>query len=156
MKKLVVLLFSIVLAGCGAESLTGSFKLEAAQGYVTNSHNTHVPRTYIIDTLNEKVYIEKIDGGYTDEELAAMEDMTDEEFSDFVKSIADNNPVYEEPLYDLTFLEATKDEIIIEYEGERVEFIALSDSYFKTEDGIQYVIEYDSTVEEFKNSRMNN
>lgn len=151
MKKVVFLLFSLLLAGCGAEQITGSFKLTAAQGYVSDD-NYETPHTYIIDSMSELVYVDRNEAGFTTEELEAMKSMSEEEVAEFVES----KPVFEEPLYDIQFLDATKEEIILEYEGERVEFTALSDSYFEGEDGTQYVIEYDSTIEEYKKSKMGN
>ena len=32
MKKLILIVFSLFLVGCGTEEMTGSFKLSAAQG----------------------------------------------------------------------------------------------------------------------------
>ena len=96
------------------------------------------------------MYVETFEEAFTAEDLEAIEEMSDEEFADFI----DSQPVYEEPLYEISFLEATVDEIILEYEGERVEFTSLSDSYFEREDGNRFVIEYDSSIDEYKNNLM--
>ncbi len=150
MKKMMLLLFTVVLAGCGAEEITGSFMLSAAPGYVSSESDIGTPHTYIIDTTENKVYVETFEEGFTEEDLEAIEEMSEEEFADFINS----QPVYEEPLYEIRFLEATVEEIILEYEGERAKFKALSDSYFEREDGNRFVIEYDSSIEEYRNNLM--
>ena len=150
MKKLILIVFSLFLVGCGTEEMTGSFKLSAAQGYVNSESDIGTPHTYIIDTSKNEVYVETFEEAFTAEDLEAIEEMSDEEFADFI----DSQPVYEEPLYEISFLEATVDEIILEYEGERVEFTSLSDSYFEREDGNRFVIEYDSSIDEYKNNLM--
>ena len=80
-----------------------------------------------------------------------MAEMTPEEFKEFI----DNQSVAEDPIYDITMIEATTEEIVLEYEGERVVFTALSESYFEADDGTQYIIEYDSpSIAEYKASLM--
>lgn len=148
MKKILLLLFTVLLAGCGSESISGTFTLEAAQGFV-NHDNTETPHTYVIESDTNQVYVDTYSESFTDEELEAFRAMSAEERAEYFE----NQPIAEEPLYDLTVLEATKDEIILEYEDERVIFTALSDSYFKTEDGTQYVIEYNSLdIQDYLNS----
>lgn len=148
MKKIALLLFSLFLVGCGAEEMTGSFKLTAADGYANRSSAVGTPHTYIIDTDSQEVFVDVIQEGFTQEDLEAIDNMSEEEFADFIN----NQPIYEEPLYPIDFLEATKDEIILEYEGERETFTALSETYFEREDGMRYVIEYDSSIEDYQNS----
>lgn len=148
MKKYVLFLFSIFLIGCGAEEIDGNFELTAAQGFV-GQNNYETPHTYVIDRNQEKVYIDTHLEGFTDEEREAFESMSSEEFNDFIN----NQPVPEEPLYAITLLEATKEEIVLEYEGERVVFTALSDSYYKTEDGTQYVIEVSNGIDAYLNQK---
>ena len=108
------------------------------------------PHTYIINTDSKEIFVDIIQEGFTQEDLEAIEEMSEEEFADFIN----NQPIYEEPLYTIDFLEATKDEIILEYEGERETFTALSETYFEREDGMRYVIEYDSSIEDYQNSLM--
>ena len=48
MKKIVVLLITFLLAGCGAEEITGTFTLDAAQGYVQQD-DYETPKKYIIE-----------------------------------------------------------------------------------------------------------
>lgn len=98
--------------------------------------------------MSEVPYV--VEEGFTKEDLEAIEEMSEEEFADFIN----NQPIYEEPLYAIDFIEATKDEIILEYEGERETFTALSETYFEREDGMRYVIEYDSSIEDYQNSFM--
>jgi hypothetical protein len=144
MKKIrlfpLIILF-IVLTGCGAEQISGSFKLSAAPGYVNPQTEFEMPHTYIIDTESKQVYVDHHhdSSGMTPEEIIEN---------------AEELPVYEEPLYEITSLNATNEEIILEYEEEQVEFTALSDSYFETEDGTRYVIEHGSTLEDYKNQLM--
>lgn len=150
MKKIVVLLFTLLLAGCGAEQITGTFTLDAAQGFISED-NYETPKKYIIERNYDKVFVGKNEQGFTDEELAAMAEMAPEEFKEFI----DNQSVAEDPIYDITMIEATTEEIVLEYEGERVVFTALSESYFKADDGTQYVIQYDSpSIAEYNASLM--
>ena len=150
MKKIVVLLFTLLLAGCGAEQITGTFMLTAAQGYVQED-NFETPVMYIVERNNDKIYVDKNRRGFTDEDRAAMEEMSPEEFADFI----DNQFTEEDPIYDIISIEATTEEIVLEYEGEQVVFTALSDSYFKADDGTQYIIEYDSPgIAEYQASLM--
>lgn len=150
MKKLILIVFSLFLVGCGTEEITGSFKLSAADGYQNRPSAVGTPHTYIIDTNSKEVFVDVIEEGFTKEDLEAIEEMSEEEFADFIN----NQPIYEEPLYAIDFIEATKDEIILEYEGERETFTALSETYFEREDGMRFVIEYDSSVEDYQNSFM--
>ena len=150
MKKMIVLLFVLLLAGCGAEEITGTFTLDAAQGYVQQD-DYETPKKYIIERNYDKVFVDKNVEGFTEEELAAWGDMSPEERADFI----DNQPAQEGPIYDITLIEATTEEIVLEYEGERVVFTALSESYFKADDGTQYIIEYDSpSIAEYEASLM--
>lgn len=136
--------------GCGAEEITGNFKLTAAQGFVYQD-NYETPHTYVIDRNREEVYVDTYIEGFTDEERAAIEEMTTEEFDEFL----DSQPVIEDPLYEIKLLDATKEKIILEYEDERIEFTALSDSYFKAEDGTQYIIEEGSGIDAYLTRNMN-
>lgn len=150
MKKMIVLLFVLLLAGCGAEQITGTFTLDAAQGFISED-NYETPKKYIIERNYDKVFVDKNVQGFTEEELAAMAEMTPEEFKEFI----DNQSVAEDSIYDITLIEATTEEIVLEYEGERVVFTALSESYFKADDGTQYIIEYDSpSIAEYEASLM--
>ena len=150
MKKIVVLLITFLLAGCGAEEITGTFTLDAAPGFIRED-NYETPKKYIIERNYDKVFVDKNVQGFTDEELAAMAEMTPEEFKEFI----DNQSVAEDPIYDITMIEATTEEIVLEYEGERVVFTALSESYFEADDGTQYIIEYDSpSIADYKASLM--
>ena len=150
MKKVVVLLFTLLLAGCGAEQITGTFTLNAAQGYV-NHDNYETSKMYIVERNTDRVFVDKNVPGFTDEELEAFSEMTPEEQGEFI----DNQSAREEPIYDITMIEATTEEIVLEYEGEKVVFTALSESYFKADDGTQYIIQYDSpTIAEYKASLM--
>lgn len=149
MKKYVLFIFSIFLVGCGAEEITGNFKLTAAQGYV-NQDNYETPHTYVIDRDREEVYVDTYIEGFTDEEREAIENMSSEEFDEFI----DSRPVPEDPLYEIKMLDATKEKIILEYEDERIEFTALSDSYFKAEDGTQYIIEEASSIDAYLTRNM--
>lgn len=106
---------------------------------------------YIVERNTDRVFVDKNVPGFTDEELEAFSEMTPEEQGEFI----DNQSVREEPIYDITMIEATTEEIVLEYEGEKVVFTALSESYFKADDGTQYIIQYDSpTIAEYKASLM--
>ena len=147
---MVVMIFTLLLAGCGAEQITGTFTLNAAQGYV-NHDNTETPKLYIVERNNNKVFVDKNSEGFPEEVLAVWDEMSPEERAEFI----DNQPVQEDPIYDITSIEATKDEIVLEYENEQVVFTALSESYFKADDGTQYIIEYNSpSIAEYQNSLM--
>lgn len=164
MRKIINLSVLIVLSGCTvgqgdqpatdqeeatAENtpLTGSFKLEAAQGYVPHS-DSETPHTYVIDTDKNEVYVDINPEGFTEEELERITNMTEEEADEFFSS----QPEYEEPIYDIMHLEAAIDSILLEYEGEAVQFTALSDSYYETEDGTRYILEEDVSIEEYVDS----
>lgn len=152
MRKIIALLFTLLLAGCGADSISGTFTLEAAQGYVTRD-DAETPYRYIIESENNQVYVARNGLVFTAEELAALDEMTPEKQHEFFGS----RPEPAEPLNEITFLEATKEEIILKYDDERVVFTALSDSHFEDEDGIRYLIEYDSLdIQEYSDSLLNN
>lgn len=148
MKKILLLLFTILLTGCGAEQITGTFTLDAAQGYVSHT-DFETPTKYIIEQNQEKVYVPVNNKGLTDEELDAWDDMSLEEKEELMVS----SLLVEDPTYDITFIEATTDEIVLEYEGKRVHFTGESESHFITDEGIRYVIQYDSpTIAQYRNS----
>lgn len=148
----MLLLLTLFLAGCGGEEITGNFTLEAADGFVYRT-NYETPHTYIIESNNEKVFVERYVPGFTDEEREAFGEMTPEEQNEFI----DNQPVVEDPIYDITVLNATKDKIVLEYENERLVFTALSDSYFKDEDGTWYIVDYNSNnIQGYLNSKISN
>lgn len=151
MKK-ILLLFTLLLAGCGGDAITGTFTLEAADGFVYQT-NYETPHTYIIESNNEKVFVERYVEGWSDEEREAFSTMTAEERDEFI----DNQPVVENPIYVITVLDATKDKIVLEYDDERLVFTTLSDSYFKDEDGIWYIIKYNSnSIQGYLNSKISN
>lgn len=146
MKKIAVLLFTFLLVGCGAEQITGTFTLDAAQGYVPHT-DYETPTKYIIERNNNKVYAPVNNKRLTDEELAAWDDMSPEELDEFIEE----RLLVEDPVYDITLIEASVEEIVLEYNGERVVFTAESESYFITEDRVRYIIQYDSpTIAEYR------
>lgn len=169
MKYSIIIILSILLVGCAVsqenveeklmneevtigetnenEALASSFKLSAAQGFVKDD-NYEVPHTYIIDPDKLEVFVHYQEEGFTDEDREMITNMSDEEAEEY----SSNQPEYEEPIYGITFLEAKKDEIVMEYEGEQVVFIALSDSYYKTEARTQYIIEDGVTISNYKNN----
>lgn len=150
MRKTWVLLLTLLLAGCGGDAITGTFILEAADGFVRQD-NTETPHTYIIESDAKQVYVGKNHESFTEEEMEAILEMDSEERAEFL----DSQPVVEDPVHDITLLETTDDAIVLEYGAERIVFTALSDSYYKTEDGTQYVIEHDSSsIQEYLDSLM--
>lgn len=136
MKKLIVLLCSLFLVGCEVEEeddtavemqgnkLTGTFMLQAEPGYI-RPDNEEDARVYIINTNNNTVHIEGQGKSFTREDIELMEEgMTGEELEELF-----GMQEAEDPQHDLTYLEAPKDVVVLEYADERLEFTALSDSF---------------------------
>ena len=162
MKKYLTLLIPLFLMGCAVgeevtpdgeevveaeETAPASFKLTAAQGYV-DIDNYDIPHTYVIDSENNEVYVDKNIQGMTDEEREILTSMSDEAAEEYFA----NQPVVEESRYDATLLKVTEDEILIEYEDESLVFISLSESTYEAEDGTRYTIEEDMTIDDYLES----
>lgn len=164
MKKVIVLLLSILLVGCAMEEekmeeaevsevnetieeLPAHFKLSAAQGYVPET-DYETPHTYVIEADSNKVYVDIRSEGFTDEERERITSMSEEELEEYF----DNQPVYEEPIYDVTSLDATTKEILLEYEEETIVFTGISDTYYETEKGTRYIIEEHVSIDMYRDS----
>lgn len=148
MKKLIIVFFSLFLVGCGAEeeAIMGTFMLQAESGYIARD-NEEDAEVYIIDTYTNEVYVDGKGKKFTKEERARFEEMTSEERDELIGPEEADDPVYT-----IKSLEVTKEFIMLEYADERVEFKALSDSYFETPSGIRYRFIEDTSVTDYQES----
>lgn len=165
MKGVILILLSLLLSGCAIEQekvdndmpingirdqeeiITGTFMLQAEPGYIS-ADNEKDAEVYIIDTDNNEVYVSGKGRSYTVEELERFEEMTPEEIDEFIGS-----EEAEDPLHDIKSLDATRDSIILEYEDEKVEFTALSKSFFETDSGVRYRLEENTSISAYEESR---
>lgn len=153
-------ILTIILAGCSIEEiqdnneaemqgdsieLTGTIELQAEPGYI-KPDNEEDASVYIINTHANTVYIDGKGKSYTKDDLENIgESMTGEELEEMFGNMEADDPEHE-----ITFLEATKDEIILEYDDKRIVFTGLSDSFFQSDTGIHYRITGNTSVSEYK------
>ena len=127
--------------------LTGTFMLKAEHGYI-QPDNEEDAKVYIINTTENTVHIEGQGKSFSREDREIMgEGLVGEEMEELFGEIE-----VSEPEHDLTYLEATKYLIVIEYEDQRVEFTGLSESFFESESGIRYRIEENTSVSDYQAS----
>lgn len=122
------------------------FMLKADPAYLKGEKEA-AAEVYIIDLADQTVYIDGLGKNLTEKELEAMEDMTSEEFDEFIDSREER-----EFLYELTSFEQKDDSLIIEYETQKKEFKILSESIFEDEAGIRYQLEENTSQSDYEKS----
>lgn len=122
-----------------AEKQTEStFILTAAPGYVKfDDYDT--PHTYLVDIDRNEVYVDMYEEptGLTPEEIIENAEKS-EEIEEYVH-----------PIFEIESLDTTADSFVLQYNSKSVEFTALSDSYYEDQDGIRYVIDSYSGIEDY-------
>lgn len=162
MRKWLVALSSLMLFACAAkeknaesledreqveessEEIADTFMLKADRSYLFSGDNEEEVGVYVIEGPKNRVYVQVEEEPYSEEDLAKMAEMTEEELDEFI------GPEVEEPIYELKHLEMSQEKIVLEYEDKIVELTALSDSVFENESGVRYELEENVSIAEYE------
>lgn len=125
------------------DRLTSSYLLEIAPGYEAPAD---APRLLIIDPIKKEMHVSGETGISLDNEDDLPETLTAQDLTDLTEAEAEGV----RGLIDIIeYYEVTDNQIIIGYQGKTREFTARSASYFELEDGAQYILEPNVSLDEF-------
>lgn len=157
MNKKNLLLVLLILTGCSItpdtdtenfvedtpvlsaeKQIESTFILTAAPGYV-KLDNYDTPHTYLVDIDRNEVYVDIYEEptGLTPEEIIENAEKN-EDIEEFI-----------DPIFKIKSLDATADTFVLQYNSKIIEFTVLSDSYYKDQDGVRYIIDSYSGIEDY-------
>lgn len=118
------------------EQTASTFILKAAEGYVKPDNYT-IPHTYLVDRDREEVYVD------------IYEEVSEITVEEIIENAETAEAELTEPIYDIEVFEIEDDSFSFQYDSKVVKFTGLSETYYENQDGIRYIINSHTGIDDY-------